>query len=400
MTGPDDPLRAALRGLADEARSADLYGCAMRRSRRMAHQRAAAGTVSALTALGLACAGLWYVAPPGGRGGSSRPVAISEPAPSAPTPSEAAAVSPSPSSRPSAKFRPPAPRQPHPDRAGTATPRSRSLSDLPGRVFYDQRVGQPRVVRLDNTGETHTVLTAAHSTLGVSPDGSRIAYVQDGSLLIADSDGGAPERPYDGKVSAEQAPAWSPDGSKLLVDADSPGVLNLADGTFEALPSALAGAHFSWSGDGSKLVYATASCQLKVAGASEAALAVTVPVIGDPDEADNPTGLGACRTISVDATGSRVAVPLRQADGKAAGSTTVTDAAANAVVETASGDADPLPVSGIVIGAVFDADGDLLVRAVNEGRTTLSLFTPDGTLIVQAYEPARLKQLDLVAYTS
>ena len=399
MTGPKDSLRGALRSLADEARDADLYGPAMRRARRIAHQRAAAGTVSALTALGLACAGLWYLAPPGGRGGPGRAVAISEPAPSAPTPGQPAAALVSPTPRPPVKFRTPPPRQPHPAHMGTATPRSRSLSDLPGRIFYDQQGGQPRVVLLDNTGDTHTVLTAAHSALGVSSDGRRIAYVQDGSLLIVDTDGGAPKRPYHGQVSDEQAPAWSPDGSRLLVDAADPAVLDLADGALEALPLALAGEHFRWSGDGSKLVYATPSCQLKVAGASESSPAVTVPVIGDPDEADNPSGLGACRPISVDATGSRVAVPLRRAGGSVAGSP-VADAVANAVVDTASGDADPLPVSGVIVGAVFDADGALLVRAANEGKTTLSLFAPDGTLLVQANEPSGLRGLDLVAYTS
>jgi TolB protein len=251
------------------------------------------------------------------------------------------------------------------------------------------------VVRLDSAGDTQTVLTAPHTTLGISPDGSKIAYVQDGSLLVADTDGGTPDRPYDGKVSAEQAPAWSPDGSRLLVDAHDPAVLDVADGTLQALPSGLAGGDFRWSGDGRKLVYATASGRLKVAEATAHAPTVTVPVIGDPDRADNPSGLGACRPVSVDATGSRVAVALRQVDGGDDGS-----AVANAVVDTATGDANPLPVSGIVIGAVFDAEGDLLVRTWDQGETTLSLFSPGNALLVQAHEPSRLRELTLVAYTN
>jgi TolB protein len=396
MTAPNDPLRDALRGLADDVADADLYGPALYRSRQIGHRRAAAGTVSALTVLGLACAGLWYLAPPGGRGGATPGVAISEPAQLAPAPPESVPTSPTPTPAPSTTIRTPPPphREPRPARPGTATPQSRSLSDLPGQVFYDEQGSRQRVVRLDSAGDTHTVLTAPHTTLGISPDGSKIAYVQDGSLLVADTDGGTPKRPYDGKVSGEQAPAWSPDGSRLLVDAPDPAVLDVADGTLQALSPALAGGHFRWSGDGRKLVYATASCQLKVAEATAGAATVTVPVLGDPDEADNPSGLGACRPVSVDATGRRVAV-LRQVDGRDDGS-----AAANAVVDTATGDADPLPVSGIVIGAVFDAEGDLLVRTWDQGKTTLSLFSPGNTLLVQAHEPSRLRELTLVAYTS
>lgn len=395
MTAPNDPLRDALRRLADEVADADLYGPALNRSRRIAHRRAAAGTVSALTVLGLACAGLWYLAPPGGRDRSHPVVAISEPAYLAPARPESVPTSPTPTPAPSTTVRTPPHREPRPAGEGTATPRSRSLSDLPGQVFYDEQGNQPRVVRLDSAGDTHTVLNAPHSALGISPDGSKIAYVQDGSLLVAGTDGGTPERPYAGKVSGVQAPAWSPDGSRLLVDAKDPAVLDVAAGTLQALPSGLAGGHFRWSGDGRKLVYATASCQLKVAEATAAGSALTVPVLGDPDQADNPSGLGACRPVSVDATGSRVAVPLRQVDGGDDGTAT-----ANAVVDTATGDADPLPVSGIVIGAVFDAEGDLLVRTWNQGKTTLSLFSPGNALLVQAHEPSRLRELTLVAYTN
>jgi len=396
MTTGNDPLREALGGLADDVQDADLYGPALRRSRRIAHQRAAAGTVSALAALGLVCGGLWYLAPPGGHGGSGGATTVAEPVPTGAAPQPSASASPSHSPSASATVHTPPHREPRPAPSGTATPRSRSLIDLPGKIFYDHQGDRPQVVRLDSAGDPETVLTAPHSTLGISSDGSQIAYVQDGSLLVADTDGGKPQRPYAGKVSDEEAPAWSPDGSRLLVGADDPVVLDVADGTLQTLPGGLAGKHFRWSGDGSKLVYATDSCQLKVAGTGPSASAsaeatVTVPVLGDPDQAADPDGLDACRPISVDATGSRVAVPFRQ--GGAGGEV------AHAVVNTATGCADVLPISGTVIGAVFDARGNLLVRAVDQGTIKLSLFSSDGTLLLQAPEPSQLRKLDLVAYT-
>jgi TolB protein len=39
------------------------------------------------------------------------------------------------------------------------------------------------------------------------------------------------------------------------------------------------------------------------------------------------------------------------------------------------------------------------VRTVHEGRTALSLFGPDDVLLVQATEPAAVRDLDLIAYT-
>jgi len=390
----DDPLREALHSLADDVQDAELYGAAMLRSRRIAHRRAAAGTLSALTVLSLAVGGLWQLRPPGNSDDSGRGAAVAEPAGQLPAP--APSIQPSraapPQSSPTARG--PAGRESRPSRAAVASPSSRSLSDLPGRVFY-AKAGDPEVIRLKGNGNTRTVLTAAHSALGVSPDGTKIAYVADGALLVTDTIGGTPDRLYAGTVSAEQAPAWSPDGRRLLVEADDPAVLDVADGTLQPLPNTLAGSNFRWSGDGSKLVYATESCQLKVADADPSATsAVTVPVLGDPDTSDNPSGLGACLPVSVDATGRRVAVPLEPVDG-----TGDSAPVANAVVDTATGHADALPIEGTVIGAVFAPDGNLLVRTSDDGRTTLSLFSAGGTLLVQAHEPSRLKGLDLLAYT-
>jgi TolB protein len=386
----EDSIRDVLRRLADEAVDADLYGPALRRSRRLAHRRAAAGTLSALTALGLACSGLWWLAPPGGHAGSPDPSRLARPVPAAgrTTPAEPLPISLAPTTRRATTV--PTRRAQPAHTHIAAVPQSRSLADLPGEVFYDQRGGEPKVIRLDSDGRTETVLSGPHSTVGVSNDGRKIAYVRDGALLVTTADGGGTQRPYEGMVSAEQAPVWSPDGQQLLIDAIDPSVLDVAQGTLSPLPGDLDGEHFRWSGDGRKVVFATPACRLKVADVATAEPAVTVPTVGDPEI---PGGLGACRPVSVDVTGSRVTVPLQPAGGND------DSAAANAVVDTSTGTAAVLPVTGTVIGAVFDADGDLLVRTVEQGRTTLSLFSPGNVLLVQASEPSRLNGLDLVAFT-
>jgi TolB protein len=290
--------------------------------------------------------------------------------------------------------RPPAagrPDRPRPART-TTSPRSTSIADLPGRIFYADAHDDGRLVRLTPGGRAETVLSKPYATVGVSPDGARVAYVADGSLMVADTDGGEPQQAYAGTASAAQAPAWSPDGSRLIIDAAEPGLLDVATGAVTPLPSGLDGQHFRWSGDGSTLVYATAGCGLEVADAT-AQSGTPVPETGTAD------GRAACRPVSVDATGDLVTVRLGGAAADTAGATDPAAAPADAVLDTVTGDLVDLPVAGRVIGAVFDPAGNLLVRSVKDGKRRLSLFAPDFTLLLRAGEPASVADLTLVAYT-
>jgi TolB protein len=422
MSAPHDPLRASLHDLAETVEPVDLYDRALHRSRRISRREAAVGAGAALLALGLLGSGLRQL-PDHDRTSGYRPSGyqLTSPSPARPAPVVPASspagtgqrtpspvvpppASPSlpavsaaagrdeagPATAPSRRYRPPA-------SPASATPRSRVLADLPGHVFYQQARAKPDVVRLSpGDGTTRTVLEDAPSPVGISPDGSRIAYVAGGTLLVGPAGtGGTATRPIArGVATAAQAPAWSPGGDRLLIDTDHPAVLEVASGSITPLPAGLAsGQHFRWSGDGTKLVYATSFCGLKVAG-SGAGTSTPVPVLGDQRPADNPDGLAACRPISVDAAARRVTVPLQ--------TTRTTDSTADtpdAVVDTATGDLIPLPVAGMVIGAVFDGTGRLLVRSVRHGTMRLSLFGADHTLLVQATEPASVRDLDLIAYT-
>jgi TolB protein len=391
MTDLPDMFRESLRDLADQAEPTDLYAAAVHRSRRIARREATVGTGAALLTLGVLISGLWRM--PSGNPVENPPAAAgavasraSEPATAlvpdgrhghyTPPRGPAATGTPEPRHRES---------RPRPE-GNTPAPRSRSLADLPGQIFYQG----DHVVRLSPAdGDTDTVLSEASSPVGVSPDGTRIAYEADGALLVAHTDDGSIDRVAAGVSTDDQAPAWSPAGDRLLVDAEVPAVVDVGSGQITPLPGDLGdGRQFRWSGDGSKLVYATSSCGLEVAG-STATSSTPVPVVGDP-AADNPDGLAACGATSVDATGSRVTVPLKSAGGTGSG---------DAVVDTATGDVVPLPVPGKVVGAVFDPAGNLLVRTVQAGRTRLSLLDPQNRVLVRADEPAAVHDLDLVAYT-
>jgi len=391
-----DLLRDSLHDLADIVEPADLYDRAVRRSRRIARREATVGTGAALTAIGLLASGLWHL-PAGESKQSPYALRSSAPATAEPTPALPPAAT---QLAPARTHHRPAPtsavpRHKHhpPPAPPTATPASRSLADLPGHVFYQQTGADPDVLRLSPAdAAVETLLPKAPSPVGISPDGKSIAYAV-GETLLVEHSGGVPQPLATGVSTAAQVPTWSPGGDRLLVGATTPAVLDLDSGTLTPLAAMFAGGQqFRWSGDGSALVYATSHCALKVsADGSDTA----VPVLGDTRSADNPDGLAACKPTSVDSTGDRVTVPL-QSTGE-----TSADApeAADAVVDTVTGEVVPLPVAGSVVGALFDPDGNLLIRARQGVRTTLSLFTPDGQLQVQATEPARLTGLDLLAYT-
>jgi TolB protein len=393
-----DHLRDSLHDLADEVETTDMYARAVHRSRRIARREATIGTAAALTALALLASGLWRLPSHGSTRdtpltlrSSSTPTVEREPASAPP----AAGRAPTPGPHSGSHSRTPARRkdQPRVD-ATTATPKSRSLTDIPGHVFYQQSGTQPDVVRLSpKKGSTETVLSDAPSPVGISPDGSRIAYAVDGALMVGETGRAQTQQVAAGISTAGQAPVWSPTGDRLLVDTSSPAILQVDSGTLTPLTGGLAaGKHFRWSGDGSKLVYATAYCSLKVAtGDSDA----TVPVLGDRQPADNPDGLAACKPTSVDATGDHVTVPLETTGDIG----TASPDTADAVVDTNTGDVEPIAVAGIVVGAVFDPDGNLLVRSRAGDGTVLSLFSPGGKLLVQASEPAAVSDLGLLAYT-
>ena len=376
MTAEDD-LRCALRDLADVAKPTDLYDRALGCSRRIARREAAIGTCAAAVVLGVLVSGLWGLPP--GRPHEVPVAAASLPGPSAGPSRAPAFLAPRTApDRPSEPTRPSAPEKASARLRPTAEPRSGTLGDLPGHVFYAGR----DIVRLSPaSGASDVVLPDAPSSVGVSPDGRRIAFVADGKLLVSEGDG-EPRQVADGVVDADQAPVWSPTGDRLLIDATEPGVLDLGTGTITPLPGRLStGQHFRWSGDGNRLISATAtgsSCGLQVS-AGDAATDTTVPV-------------SACELTSVDATGDRVTVPVGATGEGAAGP-------ADAVIDTATGRPEVLPVAGTVIGAVFDPDGNLLVRTTDDGRTVLWLFAPDNTLRVRAIEPSTVRGLDLLAYT-
>jgi TolB protein len=278
---------------------------------------------------------------------------------------------------------------------------ARSIAGLPGALFY-LRPESDELVRLTVSGPLKKVAGDAGAA-DVSPDGQRVATIPEaGGVLVTDSEGGSPHTLIGGPIAPEVGAAFSPDGAKLLVgkagpdDANHPGVVDVATGTFTELPASLREyLNFRWTGDGKRLVFATGDCALLTSDAAGGDVR-EVPVVGDGDTAKNPTGTYACDPVSVNTDGTRVTVNLKATD-EPVGETS--DAIADTVLDTATGAPVPLPVKGDILAALYRTDGVLLVRSRDGDRTTLTQVSPAGTALASVVEPASMELFDLVAYT-
>ena len=155
---------------------------------------------------------------------------------------------------------------------------------LPGQhggviAFYSDRDGNPEIYTIHADGNGLTRLTdnpAFDDGPAVSPDGTRIAFLTARhdpnphfpnlkyELYVMDIDGGNPQR-LTTTEAAEDHPAWSPDGSRIIFDADYD-----ADGFYEIytiqpdgsnltrLTSNAANDQFAdWSPDGTQIAFSS-----------------------------------------------------------------------------------------------------------------------------------------------
>jgi TolB protein len=296
-------LRDSLHDLAGTAEPVDLYDRAMRRSRGIARREAAVGGSAALVALAALTSGLWWLP---GRPNDTPPQAGSVPV-LTPGPLRPDSVPPSQPHTFASPHQPgrviPSPRRsPHRPHTTDASPpaQSGSLADLAGHVFYERTGASPDVVRFSPGDRTvETVLADPPSPVGVSPDGDKIAYTDDGGLFVQRTGDAEAEQVADGVTTTDQAPVWSPTGDRLLVDLDAPAVVDVESGAVTRLPAGLtAGGHLSWSADGSTPVRAATRMPVP-----QVTLPVTGTVVG---KVTTPDGDLLVRTVNT--TGTHLAL--------------------------------------------------------------------------------------------
>jgi TolB protein len=229
-------------------------------------------------------------------------------------------------------------------------------------------------------------------TANVSPDGTRIAFVDNGVVKVADRNGGGAQAVLSGVPIVGYEPVWSADSKRLLVGKGEQGVelgiVTVATKAYTRLahqPDSVI--HPLWSGDGKRIVYATGTCQLGTANA-DGGNARLVPNYGKSG------GRRSCDPYSVSADGTLVAVAQRTGDtpdgdiGR--------DSLANAIVDTRTGDNVTLPVTGTINAIVFLPDGKILVRTSGK----LTLLNADRTVNSQTTEAASVKNYRLISYVA
>jgi TolB protein len=276
-----------------------------------------------------------------------------------------------------------------------------SIVGLPGWLYYWQ--SPDRLVRLTGTG-TVTVLDAGGQSANVSPDGTSVAFLdENGTVYVADRDGGNRRAVLTGTAGAGYEPVWSPDSKRLLAGRPRSGgeggvrlgVVDVAAGTFTPLadqPESVI--HPLWTADGRHFGYATGICQIGVADA-DGGNARLVPVFASNDATVNPQMRRSCDPYSISPDGSLMAVHQRTGDepdgdiGR--------DLIANAVVDTRTGADVRLPVTGTVNAVLFQPDGTILVRTTGSGGNRLTLLNPDRTVRLSIDEPASVHDAALVA---
>ncbi|MEJ2208082.1 MAG: FG-GAP-like repeat-containing protein, partial [Anaerolineae bacterium] len=149
-----------------------------------------------------------------------------------------------------------------------------------GRIaFYSNRDGNPEIYIMNADGSGLVRLTddpGFDDSPALSPDGTRVAFLTARhdpdphfpdlkyEIYLVDVDGGN-QRRLTITDAAEDHPAWSPDGTRLLFDADYDGdgfweiyVLDLDSGDVTRLTENQANDQFAdWSPDGSRIAFAS-----------------------------------------------------------------------------------------------------------------------------------------------
>jgi TolB protein len=256
-------------------------------------------------------------------------------------------------------------------------------------LYYD---GNDSLLRLDKSGPKKIAGVSAYSA-NVSPDGSKIAFIENGAVVVTDQDGRQPQTVLTGAVGAGYEPSWSPDSKRVLTgkvageQQTALGVITVATKTFTPLPHQPAELiHPLWTGDGKHIAYATGTCQLATADIDGSNTKLV------PNYANTPGGRRSCDPYSVNHDGTLISVNQRTGDepdgdiGR--------DSTANAIVDTRTGTNITLPVTGTITAITFLPTGDILVRTTGK----LTLLGADRTVRTQITEPAGVKTYQLISY--
>ena len=385
-----DRLRFDLADLAEEVTPVDLRDRALRTSRRLGLQRAAATSAAVLVVLAAATGTALAIRPNSQTPVPAGPSVTVTAPPVEPTPTPSAEPSSTPSTSPS-------------ETTGGGPNGDATF----GRLVYGpsdlaNAPSTTSTVRLQSwrPGDDPVRLLGlpygpAQVNVSVSPDGQRVAWVETtGAVWVSAIDGSGRRKLRDGVDDVCWSPVWLPNSQQLVVrlnaggDDPATGVLDVSSGKFTRV-TGLDGCHAVFAADGT-LAFADGSDGTIVLTDRNGRARRTVPGLGTKGS----------RYVSFDLSslspdGRRVALLRIDRNG------TYGDAArellVNAVLDTRTGAEVSLPLEGRQLRQVFfQPDGSMVVRVRSGDRYTVVLVDANGKRITERAEPSALRDMQII----
>lgn len=384
----DQRLRLDLTELAEEVTPVDLRDRALRTSRRIGVQRAIATSAAVVVLLGAATGTAFAILPDRG----ADPIPGTTPSVTA-SPSPTTSPSPSPTTSPSV-----AP----PDTSTSSEPTTTATFGrfhygpfAPGGAdtahLYSWTPGDDPVRRLA------LPTNAAQLNAAVSPDGRRVAWVDDeGALWTAALDGSGKRKLRDVVDNMCWSPTWSPNSRQLTVrvgaadgSPSKAGLLDVSSGSFTAV-AGFEGCHPVWAADGT-VAFADGTDGTVVVTDRTGTGRRTIPGLGSKGSRY------VCFDVaSISPDGRRIA--LFRIDRASEAGDAARDLLVNAVLDTRTGREISLPLGGRELRqAYFQADGSLVARVRSGGRYTLILIDKAGKKVAEKAEPSNLASMQIIA---
>jgi TolB protein len=387
-----DRLRMDLTELAEEATPVDLRDRALRSSRRLGIQRAVATSAAVLVMLGAATGTAIALVPRNGGGPAPATTATT-------TVDSTPSAAPSPTTSAS---------------AAAGTPSGGAKNDPAatiGRIFYianpvnpEPNPGPTPLFSWTPGGQPHRLTAlpwgAMQTNAAVSPDGRKIAWIDEQSSLNVAAVDGTGRRKLHDKVEGQcWGPTWSPDSRRLtaaVVESTDPyrdriGMIDVSSGAFS--PTAgLDGCHPVWAADADRIAAPDGSTGQVYLFSTDGPARRAIPNLG------GSARYGSADIASISPDGSKLAL-LRRAHGENAGDV-ARELTVNAVLDTRTGAEINLPLDGRqLLQAVFQADGTLVARVKGSGGNVLVLIGADGRKISESHESPVFKGMQILSVT-
>ncbi|HEX2773078.1 MAG TPA: hypothetical protein VHN18_11700 [Micromonosporaceae bacterium] len=233
----------------------------------------------------------------------------------------------------------------------------------------------------------------------VSPNGERVAWVENTDLWVAAIDGSGKRKLRGGVDNTCWTPAWSPDSRELavgLVTPDNPGVyqaatIDLSTGTVREA-GRTEGCHPVWSGDGTLIAYADGTDGGINMAAPDGANRRSVPGLG------GKARYSTFDLASLSPDGHQIAL-YRRGPGMESGDV-ARELTVNVVLDTRTGAEIKLPLEDRdLLQAYFQSDGTLVARVKSGDHNLLVLIGEDGQKISETRELAELRNMQILAVT-